>query len=170
MTTRHAFLTGLAAAHLVLVACGAFSTHLLPAGTPAYKWLRLYGEVSGADNTWGFFAPSVGWQRQTVFVFTDEEGRTWTEKHERGSTHETNLRLTRLTDTAMLSDGRIDRLQLRSWAASALGRHPTAKTVEIRLEIYQHPMTHEHRLGQKGQWKLYDHWTYTRASAETDDE
>jgi hypothetical protein len=165
MTVSHAFLVGLAATHLVLVACGAGGWTLVPDDTPANRWLRLYGELSGADNRYGFFAPAVGSQLRTLFTLQDEQGRTWTDTHEHGRTHEGNLRFGGLTDAAW-AHGNLDPVQLRSWAAAMLGRHPTATSVTICIQAYSVPTMSDYRFGKRPEWLPVYETTYARVGPE----
>lgn len=167
MTARHAFLTGLAALHLFLVACGASGVGLLPPGSTSWKWLRLYGELSGADNRYGFFAPAVGYQLRTLFTFVDKDGHSWEETHERGTTPESNLRLGGLTDAAW-AQGEADRRQIHSWAASALGRNPKAVAVNITIQSYYLPGMWEYRQGMRPKWYPVFQTVYTRQEVEGD--
>jgi hypothetical protein len=163
MTVRHAFFTGLAALHLFLVSCGAAKVNLLPPTSSAWKWLRLYGEVSGADNQYGFFAPVVGYQLRTLFTYTDKDGATWEETHDRGASAESNLRLGGLTDAAW-GEEEFDKLQIRSWAASALGRNPTAVSVHIAIQHYQLPSMWEFRHGSRPKWVTMHETTFARTN------
>jgi hypothetical protein len=165
MSPRHACLTLLAGIHLFLVACGASGNPLGSEESLGYKWRRLYGELSGADNRYGFFAPAVGYQLRTVFVLEDKDGGTWSDIHERGPNAECNLRLGGLTDAAW-AQGNVDRTQLHSWAAAALGRHPRAVAVEVKIEAYQMPSMAQYRLGVRPHWETIYTANYTREDAD----
>lgn len=169
MTTGHAFVTGLAVLHLLLTACGAMGLRLFPEDTPAWRILRLYGEAAGTDNRYGFFAPAVSSQVRGQFILTGANGETWIDTLERGNTRESNLRLGGLTDTVWAS-GEIDEPQLRSWAAAALGRHPRADRVVVRLEVNDVPSTSEFRLGKRPQWVFFHEATYCRADEPDSDD
>jgi hypothetical protein len=165
MTVRHAFITGLAALHLVLVACGAAKVTLMPPGSTAWKWLRLYGEASGADNQYGFFAPVVGFQLRTLFTLTDKDGATWEDTHDHGATAESNLRFGGMTDAAF-GEEEFDKRQVHSWAAYMFGRHPTAVSVHVAIQYYHLPSMAEYRMGARPKWVTSYETTYTRASVE----
>jgi hypothetical protein len=162
MTARHAVCTVLAATHLTLATIWAFEgSPPVPDRPLAKKLLRLYGTLSGAENQFGFFAPDVGWQVRSTFALMDAAGRTWTDTHERGPNRECELRLGNIADTMFALDI-VDEEQIHSWAAAALGRHPTAETCVVRIDAYHTPTMAEFRAGKRPEWVNGAELTYTR--------
>src|SRR5262245_11837514 len=151
MTLRHAILVFLAAAHLTYAGFAAFSWPLLPSQPQLNRAVRLYGAVSGSENRFGFFAPDVGWLVRAKFQLTDKTGRTWTDTLERGPNRECNLRLMGIVDTMFALEIE-DEVQVQSWAAAMLGRHPAAETCTVMIETYQTPRMPEYRMGQRPKW------------------
>jgi hypothetical protein len=163
MTRRHALATFAAACHLVLVVCGA--SGLLFTGDPAMgDWPRqgvqLYGALSGAENGYGFFAPGVGAQIRATFILTDASGRTWTDTLERGLSHEATLRAAGSVSLAAEPDFRDD--LFRSWIGTMFGRHPEARRVVVRLEMFDPPTMAEYQAGHRAEWEIIDEVTANR--------
>jgi hypothetical protein len=163
MTRRHALLTLAAAAHLVLVVCGA--SGLLFAGNPhrdgwALRSVRLYGALSGAEAGFGFFAPGVAPQIRATFTLSDASGRTWTDTLERGLSHEARLRVAGSVSLATEPPFRDD--LYRSWIGTMFGRHPDARRVVVRLEVFDPPPMDEYRAGVRGRWETIDEVTSDR--------
>jgi hypothetical protein len=154
MTARHAFLTTVAAAHLILVICGAAGF------LSEERALGWYGEVSGAGNEYGFFAPGVGASYQATFTMTDEDGRTWTDDLDRGDTHEVMLRY---NNGFSALDGLGSDLAA-SWAATMFGRHPQAQQVTVQFQEYDPPSMEEYRAGNRAEWKTFYQGTFVRES------
>src|SRR5262245_20729418 len=125
MNLRHAFLTALAAAHLVLVACGASRRGPLPATPWPRKALRWYGAMSGSDNGYGFFAPGVASQWRATFTLSDGAGRDWTDTLERQDNSEVTLRVGGIV--GLFPEADLSRDLAASWAGKMFGRHPGAQ-------------------------------------------
>jgi len=157
MTRRHAVATLAAACHLALVVCGAsglvFSGPSSADG-PVRKTVRLYGALSGADNGYGFFAPGVGPQVLATFTLRDGAGRTWTDTLERGMSHEALHRAGGSPALAVEPAYRDD--LVRSWAGTMFGRHPEARRVVVRLELFDPPSMGGYRVGERARWETID--------------
>ena len=150
MTARHAFLTTIAAAHVILVICGAAG---FLAGERALGW---YGEVSGAGNQYGFFAPEVGASYRATFTMTDAKGQTWMDVLNRGDNHEAMLRY----DNSFGDFGSSD--LAASWAAMMFGRHAHAQQVTVRLQEYDPPTMADYQAGKRAEWKTFYQATFIR--------
>jgi hypothetical protein len=148
MNARHALLTAIAAAHLLVVACGAaswapFSDKKLPG-----KALRWYGGMSGANNGYGFFA-SVGPSYRVSFTMTNSTGRTWTDVLDQGKNNEATLRFNgTVSILGYVGDG-----LTASWAATMFGRHPDAQQVVVELNEYDPPSMEDYQAGKRAQWE-----------------
>ncbi len=163
MTRRFKFLCLAAAAHLVLVVCGA--SGVLFTGNPnrdslAFRPVRLYGALSGAENGFGFFAPGVGPQLRATFTLSDASGHTWTDTLEQNLTHEAKLRVAGTVPLAMEPGFRED--LYRSWIGTMFGRHPEARRVVLRLEVFDPPTMDEYRAGARARWETIDEVTSDR--------
>jgi hypothetical protein len=194
MSKWHAVLTAVAAVHLFLVACGAAGLTLLPEDTPSEKLLRLYGELSGADNNFGFFAPRVGAQIRAIFTLTDSDGNTWTDVLERGSNRETDLRVEVLIESVLDDNALEDEededeegdeedeeeasrpswlqtASVKSWAVWMFARHPSAVEVAVSVEYYYVPPMDEYRTGARPEWrKTRCQKTFVRDEEDSSDE
>jgi hypothetical protein len=157
MTRRHAVATFAAACHLALVVCGAagwvFATNPNKDG-PVRKTVRLYGALSGADNAYGYFAPGVGPQVRATFTLSDGSGRTWTDTLERGMSQEAVHRAGGSPALAAEPAYRDD--LIRSWAGTMFGRHPDARRVVVRLQLFDPPSMAEHEQGVRARWETFD--------------
>jgi hypothetical protein len=139
----------LAAVHLVLVVCGAAHFRLVP-----LQWggivQHTYGALSGSDSSFGFFAPGVASQLRATFTMTDDEGRTWTDVLEHGNNREARLRLG--TVVSNFAEESMRRDVAASCAATMFGRHPTARQVVVRVEVYELPPMDAYRDGARPEW------------------
>jgi hypothetical protein len=137
---------------LALVVCGAASFRPLPEGSAPGKALRVYAAVSGADNSYGFFAPEVGEQTRVVLTITDGAGRSWDEPLTEVENQEVRLRVGSLYGAAS-EDGQLRRELAASWAARAFRRHPGARAVAVRIDSYDVPTMDEVRAGEAPEWQ-----------------
>ena len=159
------------AGHLVLVVCGAARLNLVPSGTAADFATRLYANLSGADSSYGFFAPGVDPQIRVRFRLADATGRERVVTLLDGATGEANLRkggVGRLLPTG--TPDRNERL-LRSLAASVFLRHPEAGRVTALTEVYgvrrsdgriEFPSMADYRGGMRPGWCEVNAVTFAR--------
>src|SRR6478735_8665297 len=121
------FLVGAFSCHLALVVAGA--AHLTPRlHGPIGRALRFYDALSGAGDSYSFFAPAVGPQLRTRFVLATASGARFEEILESGRSREAGFRLGNLAGTVYLVAERSDvrRAFLGALAANRLGAHPEA--------------------------------------------
>src|SRR5215467_1795638 len=83
----------LAAAHLVVVVCGAANRLPSSEGGGPTQLIGWYASISGADSQYGFFAPEVGSPYRARFVLQDDRGAVWCDAQEQGASPEAELRL-----------------------------------------------------------------------------
>jgi hypothetical protein len=149
----------MAVAHLSAVVCGA--SHFAPSATPAGRAYRWYAEISGAGNSYAFFAPRVGARHRARFILQDQHGATWADALDETGNPEARLRLTGLVEDPFMSGRVTERPEMRerlisSWAATMFTRHPAAASVTIEVEAYDIPGIAEYRAGAPPRWvKVY---------------
>jgi hypothetical protein len=160
MSLRFAFLTALAAFHLVLVASSAAHIRLFSPRNEVGRAVTSYTALSAADATFSFFAPAVAPQFQSHFALTDDTGRTWEESGEQGATHEANLRFDGVT--GMFAYARFRDQVGASWAAAFFGRYPNLRKVEILAEAENIPTMPHFLEGAEAQWDTVYTGTFTR--------
>jgi hypothetical protein len=152
MTVRHKILTGLAALHLVLVACGACREIPLDAQTAPGHALRVVRGYTGSDANYGFFAPGVSSQMRVLCVMTDAHGKEWTDTIDGGMSREAQLRI----NSGIGTVGEFPELTRQfgaSWAAAMFSRHPTARRVVVLLQVYDLPTMEQYAAGAQPEWK-----------------
>ncbi len=140
----------LAGGHLLLVVCGAVHWPLLGHDNPAGRTLRVYGAMTGADYSYGFFAPGVGSQLRATFVLVDKEGRTWTDVVGDGASHEAGLRMGNAISWFYYPQSRPG--VAASLAGTMFGRHPRAEQILVKVEFYHVPTMAEFRAGERPGW------------------
>src|SRR5947207_9673334 len=116
---KRGLLVGAFGLHLVLVGAGA--AHLTSrVHGPAGRGLRFYDALSGAGDSYSFFAPAVGLQLRARFVLSTPQGKRSEETLEAGKSREVGLRLGSLAGTVYIVAERTDlrRAFLGSLAAS----------------------------------------------------
>jgi hypothetical protein len=153
----------LAASHLMLVATGAARLYPLTKVRHVDKGLQLYGRLSGADCSFGFFAPSVASAVRVDFSLTGASGENWTDSLETGL-GEVDQRICCIRGMFFNSD---HRALAASWAAKMFGRHPSAVTVEVRVSLQDLPAPETYRCGERPRWRAVYAATFRRGTTTT---
>src|SRR6478736_5552632 len=137
---RHLLLVGAFAGHLALVVAGAAHLTSRVRG-PVGRGLRFYDALSGAGDSYSFFAPAVGPQVRARFTLSTPQGERSEETLETGKSREVGLRLGNLAGTVYIAARRPDlrRAFLGALAASRLGAHPEANRVQVHIEEWLMP-------------------------------
>ena len=92
MKSRLTYLAAFALGHLFLVICGAAHSRPVSPDNLLGQIAATYSAVSGADTSYGFFAPKVSPQLRAEFVLTDALGEEWTDDGDWGQNAEAKLR------------------------------------------------------------------------------
>jgi hypothetical protein len=134
------------AGHLLLVACGAAGFAPWKNGGFAGHSVSLYGHLTGASNSYGFFAPNVANQLITTVTAEDVQGNRRVVEFGGGGT-ETDRRIS--TMMMVFANAKCPQMHGLSLAAYILGKNPTARTVSV--EIYQRrlPTMADYRQGER---------------------
>lgn len=152
----------LGAGHLVVVVCGA--AYLLPdrdSGLAA-QLFRWYASMSGAESSYGFFAPAVGAKHSARFFLSDAQGATWQDTLLHTASTEARLRLSGIVEQPFMSGQTAEFPEWRkrlvtSWAATMFSRHPSAVALSVKVEYYDIPPITEYRAGSRPNWeKVYE--------------
>jgi hypothetical protein len=159
MNSRCCFCVLLAAAHLVVVACGA--ADLLPdrGRQSLVRPLLWYARMTGADNQFSFYAPEVGDSFRTRFTLWDSQGGEWEASFEDTASPEARLRLSGIAFSAFANGAAVEHPEKRvrvvkSWAATMFSRYPRAIELTVVVEAYDIPTMAEYRGGQRPTWKI----------------
>jgi hypothetical protein len=151
---------GVALLHLMLMACGASYVGYSWLG-PFAPALEYYGQLSGAGNSYGFFAPEVAGQLRASFEVIDRSGRNRFVPLETGTSHEADLRTGNIIDQFSQDfqdsegDHQAEDLQRSlssSLAGTVFGRYPDAFQVVVHLEKFTPISMADYRKGEKPQW------------------
>jgi hypothetical protein len=140
-----------AAAHLVLVALGALHVELSRGG-PLGRALGEYAALTGADASYGFFAPGFDGELFATFEITEPGGRATTDVLETGASREADFRTRNIVGTFFLGDEAWRRALAASWAGKMMARHPDAESVMVNLASYDLPSMEEVRRGRPAGW------------------
>lgn len=182
MKRRHKILLTAVFAHLALVICGA-ATLKIPGSNPVSKAVRAYGQISGADSGYGFFAPGVGSQFRFSFTMTDAEGNQWHDDLRFGTSQEANLRMTGMANYLAHSNAGHRYLVMQSLSAKMFARHPKATKVTVRYDMWaavrqganpgddpivRLPRMHEIRDGAKPEWHTFEIYAFSRDKTAAD--
>lgn len=154
----------LAGGHVTLVACGAAGVTRPSATGLVGRAVAYYGELSGASNRYGFYAPAVGTELRVTFTVTDGSGRARDDVLAVGCTHEARLRLGSLADMYVHEECRP--ALGAAWAAALFGRHPEAERVTLRVEEYDVPTMAGYRAGARPRWRVLSGSTFSRAGGD----
>jgi hypothetical protein len=154
MTRTRLAACAVAAAHLVVVVVGACGQmQALNAGRVG-RAVQWYGVITGGDAGFSFFAPGVGSELRVRFTLADDRGREWEDDLAAGQNQEVRLRLGSMTGlfTADPESEAFRQDLLASWAATMFGRHPDARRVLVRVEVYDVPSMAQYRAGGRPHW------------------
>jgi hypothetical protein len=152
--------------HLVLVAAGAAHVTADLHG-PLARGLRFHDALSGAGDSYSFFAPTVGPQLRTRFVLSTPQGARSRETLEAGKSREVGFRMGNIAGTIYILGRRtqLRRAFLGALAASRLGAHPEANKVQVTLEQWAMPTMAEYRQGVRPRWRSLYEATFVRRSS-----
>ena len=151
--------------HLAVVVAGAAHLTARLHG-PVERGLRFYDALSGAGDSYAFFAPSVGAQFRARFTLSNPQGARSEETLETGKSREVGLRLGNLTGEIYIVARRDDlrRAFLGALAANRLGAHPEANLVQVNIEEWVMPTLADYRLGARPRWRSLHEATFSRTS------
>ncbi|HEX8107477.1 MAG TPA: hypothetical protein VF516_07090 [Kofleriaceae bacterium] len=156
---------GVLGCHLALVVAGA--AHLTSRlHVPFGRGLRYYDALSGAGDSYSFFAPAVGPQLRARFSLSTPHGDHSEETLETGKSREVGFRLGNLAGTVYVVAKRTDvrRAFLGALAASRLGAHPEVNRVQVTIEEWEMPTMAEYRVGARPRWRSLHEATFVRTS------
>jgi hypothetical protein len=156
---------GACGCHLALVAAGA--AHLTSRlHGPLGRGLRFYDALSGAGDSYSFFAPAVGPQLRARFTISTPGGKLSEETLETGKSREVDFRLGNLAGTVYIVARQTDlrRAFLGALAANRLGAHPEADLVQVSIEEWDMPTMVEYRVGARPRWRSLHDATFVRTS------
>jgi hypothetical protein len=150
-----------AGAHLALVAVGAAGAEFAGAGAVP-SVLAHYGHLTGADNTYGFFAPSVSSQCRVSFTMRDAAGGTWRDELVGGEESALSFRSQSAVDAIGKLPDDLRRALSASWAGTMFARHPRAQYVVVEVEVEELPTMSAWRDGARQQWAPLYRATFVR--------
>jgi hypothetical protein len=126
--------------------------------------LRFYEALTGAGDSYSFFAPAVGPQLRARFTLTTRQGERSEETLETGKSREVSFRLGNLAGTVYVvaKDTDLRRAFLGALAANRLGTHPEANLVQVSIEEWEMPTMAAYRLGVRPRWRSLHDATFVR--------
>lgn len=143
-----------ALAHLGLVAACAFQLGVF-GESRATPVLAEYAALTGAGNSYGFFAPYVGTQLRLTCEVRAGRWRDRIVVPPPAANHEVALRLAEMVAIFWQED----EAQRRALAASVAGRmfalHPEAESVAVLLDVYDLPSMKTYREGKRPSYALH---------------
>ena len=151
--------------HLAVVVAGAAELTSRLHG-PVGRGLRFYDALSGAGDSYSFFAPSVGPQLRARFTLSTPQGERFEETLESGKGREVSFRLGNIAGTIQIVSKRLDlrRAYLGALAANRLGAHPAANQAQVTIEEWVMPTMAEYRRGARPGWRSLHEATFSRTS------
>lgn len=160
---KRLLLVGAFSCHLALVVAGAAHLTQRVHGSIG-RGLRFYDALSGAGDSYSFFAPTVGPQLRARFVVSTPGGARSEETLETGKSREVGLRLGNLAGTIYIVARRDDlrRAFLGALAASRFAAHPDANRVQVSIEDWVMPTMLEYRRGARPWWQTLHEATFVR--------
>ena len=160
---KRLLLLGAFGCHVALVVAGAahLTSHL---HGRVGRGLRFYDALSGAGDSYSFFAPAVGPQLRARFILSNPHGGRSEETLEDGKSREVGFRLGNLAGTAYVvaRDTDLRRAFLGALAASRFGAHPGANLVQVTIEQWEMPTMADYRAGARPRWRTLLDATFER--------
>ncbi len=167
LLSRRLRLTAGAAAGLHLALAFCRPAHVpLPGEETSSFWhgVAVYAAAAGADNAFGFYAPSVGSDRKVVCLIYDAAAGGWSEAKLPKMNREANLRFGTMSSQSN-REGEHDRIMDASWAAYCFGQMPGAEAVLVEHHVELMPTMAQFRVtGQRPAWMPYDIATFARSA------
>ncbi len=162
---KRLLLVGAFSCHLALVVAGAAQLTSRLHG-PVGRGLRFYDALSGAGDSYSFFAPTVGPQLRARFILSTPRGERSEEILETGKSREVGFRLGNVAGTIYLVGNRtgLRRAFLGALAANRFGAHPEANLMQVNIEEWVMPTMAEYRLGKRPSWRPLHDATFLRTS------
>ncbi|MGZ3450515.1 MAG: hypothetical protein ACXVEF_13025 [Polyangiales bacterium] len=163
---KRRLLVGALGFHLLLVVAGA--AHLTSrVHGPAGRGLRFYDSLSGAGDSYSFFAPAVGPQLRARFTLSTPQGERFEETLEAGKSREVGFRVGNIAGTVYIAakSTELRRALLGALAASRFGAHPEVDLVEVNIEEWVMPTMAEYREGARPRWRSLHEATFVRTSS-----
>jgi hypothetical protein len=147
-----------AAAHLAVVICGAARFRFTDASSVGAV-LGVYAAYSGANNSYGFFAPGVAAQWRAAFDFYDPLNDKWVTR----TRAPPNLELAVLDSTinSLFANENVRETLAASLAGTALAETPGAAVVVVRAEAYVVPTMERYNHGARGEWRTLAAYAFT---------
>lgn len=149
MTRREHFFVFLAVCHIVLVAlcAGQVKVDEVPG-------LSSYAAYSGANTTYGFFAPGVGSQLSLSFRIENKDGQVKADTLQAGMTKESALRISNIIQALgeEVTKPEMRRSMAASWAAKVLARHPGSVSIKVIVQSYDLPSREDFAKGKRPAW------------------
>ena len=124
--------------------------------------LAQYGDVSGADNRYGYFAPAVGSRCRVALTLRDAAGREWGDALVDDPSTAFGWRAHDAIDSIATFPDSLRRGVTASWAAVMFGRHPGAAEVDVAVEMEDLPTMAQWRQGARSNWTPIYRGTFVR--------
>jgi hypothetical protein len=159
----------LALLHLYFVALGAFNV----TGLYDLKWvgrpLEVWGNLTGAGDNYGFFAPGVFGQSRILFEILDEKGRSRVVPFRSFENHDSDLRVGDIVNQLnfFTDDGPSEthRELAKSLAATMFGKFPDARKVIVHLQTLYPVTMQDYRDGARQKWQPFYDASFERKEA-----
>jgi hypothetical protein len=162
---KRLLLVGALGCHLALVVAGAAQLTSRLHG-PVGRGLRFYDALSGAGDSYSFFAPSVGPQLRARFILSTPSKERSEEILETRKSREVGFRLGNIAGTIyiMAEHRDVRRAFLGALAANRFGAHAEANVVQVNIEEWVMPTMAEYRVGARPRWRSLHEATFVRTS------
>ena len=147
--------------HFSMVLCGATKFAFTGDSLPE-RILGQYGDISGANNSYSFFAPAVSSQSRVALVMRDLHGKEWEDTLVHDPSTVLGWRAAAILDGLPDFPDQLRRGITACWASVMFGRYPAAEEVTVNAEIEALPTMEEWRHGTRPTWKPVYQGTFRR--------
>lgn len=150
-------LLSLSIVHLSFVALNASYIDILD-WLPAPEAFDFYLKATGADSSFGFFAPSIGTKVYADFFVVDENGHKTPTQLLPHASREAITRLGGIYDQFTSEEAQEKEFRqplAASLAAAIFNQHDEAQEVYIRIKEFWHNTMDEYRAGNHPEWAEY---------------
>jgi hypothetical protein len=160
---------GVLGVHLILSVVGAGQIRLPKMPNWLGRGLEVYASLTGAANTYSFFAPGVGTELRPTFEIVKKDGRHTSVGFAESSDREVRLRLIKIITTFWdeISEPTMRRALAASLSGKVLAQYPGAQSIALRLDEYELPDMKTYAKGERPRWDLFYQAKFARRLAAT---
>ena len=144
--------------HVILVMLSAFYVKI-PDKFILGKIINFYAKASGADSSYGFFAPAIGGKSRIVFdIISADNKKIINLSPIKQSDREAEIRLGGISDEFISEEAQDENFRKplsSSMALAMFSKYPEAREVILHVQEYWPKTMKAYELGERASWEDY---------------